>query len=66
MGDIEPGKSKIFYPCEVTSPTDEHLLVELKSVSGTILYSRLFTWSQLNDVLERVKGEPYWISCGYY
>jgi hypothetical protein len=60
MGKINPGKSKIFYPNEVTKD-DPHLLVELKSNSGVVLYSRNFTWDELMKVLSSVTGKPYWI-----
>lgn len=64
MGKINPGKSKIFYPNEVLSTTNTDLLVELKSNSGVLLFSRLYTWDELRIVLESVTGKPYWIGNG--
>lgn len=64
MGKINPGKSKIFYPNEVLSTTNSDLLVELKSNSGEVLFSRLYTWDELTAMLESVHGEPYWIGDG--
>ena len=64
MGKINPGKSKIFWPNDVLSTTNTDLLVELIYNSGTVLYSRLFTWDELTVVLESVHGEPYWIGDG--
>jgi hypothetical protein len=61
VGKVNPGESKIFYPNEFFTATNIDLLVELRSDSGVVLYSRLFTWDDLRIVLESVKGEPYWI-----
>jgi len=61
IGYIDPGESKIFYPNEVLTTTNTDLLVELRSESGLILYSRSFSWDELTDVLESINGEPYWI-----
>jgi hypothetical protein len=61
MGKINPGKNRIFYPNEVLTKDNSDLLVELKSNSGVVLYSRNFTWDELSNVLEGVTGEPYWI-----
>lgn len=64
MGRINSGESKIFYPNEVLTTTNSDLLVELKSDSGIVLYSRLYTWDELRIVLESVTGKPYWIGDG--
>jgi hypothetical protein len=64
MGKINPGNSKVFYPNEVLSTTNSDLLVELKSKSGEVLFSKLYTWDELTAVLESVHGEPYWIGDG--
>ena len=61
MGKIDPGKSKIFYPGEVLTSSNTDLLLELKSKSGTVLYSRNLTYDELRTVLESVTGRPYWI-----
>jgi hypothetical protein len=61
MGKIDPEKSKIFYPNEILTKDNSDLLVELKSNSGVMLYSKNFTWDELSKVLESVTGEPYWI-----
>ena len=61
MGKINPGQSKIFYPNEVLTKDNSDLLVELKSDLGAVLYSRHFTWDELEEVLRSVTGEPYWI-----
>lgn len=63
-GKVNPGESKIFYPNEFFTATNTDLLVELKSDSGVVLYSRLFTWDELRIVLESVLGKPYWIGDG--
>jgi hypothetical protein len=64
MGKINPGQSKIFYPNEILTKDDPYLLVELKSNSGVVLYSRNFTWDELSAVLQSVTGKPYWIGEG--
>jgi hypothetical protein len=64
MSKINPGKSRIFYPNEVLTKDNSDLLVELKSNSGVVLYSRNFTWDELSNVLESVTGKPYWIGDG--
>ncbi len=61
MGKINSGESKIFYPNEVLDTDNTDLLVELKSDSGEVLFSKLYTWEELSIVLESVKGDPYWI-----
>jgi|LSQX01.2.fsa_nt_gb hypothetical protein len=61
MGKINSADSKIFYPNEVLDTDNTDLLVELKSDTGEILFSKLYTWDELTTVLESVKGEPYWI-----
>jgi hypothetical protein len=61
MGKINAGQSKIFYPNEVLNTTNSDLLVELKSNSGEILFTRLYTWDGLTAVLKSVHGTPYWI-----
>lgn len=59
MGRVNPGDSKKFYPYEVIS-TDADVLLELKSNSGTVLYSRLFT--TYDEALENLAfGKTYWI-----
>ena len=37
------------------------LLVELKSNSGMVLYSKLYTWDEFLAVLQSVVVSPYWI-----
>jgi hypothetical protein len=61
MGKINSGQSKIFYPSEVVTKGNTDLLVELKSNSGVVLYSRNFTWDELWALLQSVTGKPYWI-----
>jgi hypothetical protein len=61
MSKIDPGKSKIFYVNEVFPKDNSDLLLELKSNSGVVLYSRNFTWDELSVVLQSVTGKPYWI-----
>ena len=61
MSKIDPGKSKIFYVSEVFPKDNPDLLLELKSNSGAVLYSRNFTWDGLSVVLQSVTGKPYWI-----
>jgi hypothetical protein len=51
MGTINKYKSKTFYPNEVLTTASTNLLVELKSGSGEILYSRSFTWEELIDTI---------------
>jgi len=41
--------------------TTGDLLVELKSNSGMVLYSKQYTWDELDAVLRSVTGRPYWI-----
>jgi hypothetical protein len=61
MGKVNPGDSKNFYPYEVIT-IDADLLLELKSNSGTVLYSRLFTY---DEALENLAfGRTYWIGDG--
>lgn len=61
VGEMDSGKNKVFYPNELLSETNSDLLVELKADSGVLLFSKLYSWDELTDVLESVKGEPYWI-----
>jgi hypothetical protein len=61
VGRINSGESRIFYPNEALTKTNRDLLVELKSNSGEMLYSRLYTWDELDAVLASVRGRPYWI-----
>jgi hypothetical protein len=63
QGTIGRGQTKIFYPQEINNPEypGPNILVELKSVAGTVLYSRLFSPEEYQAVLENVKGTPYWI-----
>jgi lipopolysaccharide/colanic/teichoic acid biosynthesis glycosyltransferase len=51
MGTINKYKSKTFYRNEVLTTASTDLLVELKSGSGEILYSRSFTWEELIDTI---------------
>ena len=64
MGKINSGQSKIFCLDHILTTTNTDLLVELKSNSGEVLFSRLYTWDELTAVLESVHGEPYWIGDG--
>ena len=64
MGKINPGESRIFYPNEVLTKDNSDLLLELKSNSGIVLYSKLYSWDELRIVLESVTGKPYWIGDG--
>jgi hypothetical protein len=64
MGNINTERSKKFYPNEVLTESNSELLVEFKSASGTVLYSKLYTWDELTEVLESVHGNPYWIGPG--
>lgn len=61
MGNIEPGASRIFDLNKVLTINNSDLLIELKSNSNVVLYSRLFTGDELHAMLESVKGQPYWI-----
>ncbi len=61
MGKVDSGQSNIFCLDDVLTTTNTDLLVELKSNSGEILFSRLYTWEELRTVLESVTGQPYWI-----
>jgi hypothetical protein len=66
VGTIKPGAARTFYPNEVLTKTDTNLLLEAKSNSGNLLYSRDFTWSQLSEVIEGLHGKTnYKISPGY-
>jgi hypothetical protein len=60
-GKIDSGKSEIFYPGEVIKPNELGLLVEFKSNSGTVLFSKLYNWDEYRAIIERVHGLPYWI-----
>ena len=66
MGKINSGESKLFYPNDgkILSKDNTSLLVEFKSNSGAVLFSKLYTWDELRLVLESVKGLPYWIGVG--
>ena len=64
MGEVNSGESKIFCLDDVLTTSNTDLLLDLKSNSGETLFSRLYTWEELTDVLESVKGQPYWISGG--
>jgi hypothetical protein len=59
MGRVKPGDSKHFYPYEFIRSTDSDLLLELKSTSGTVIYSGLFTYE---EALENMGfGKTFWI-----
>ncbi|MFC1865367.1 protease inhibitor I42 family protein [Chloroflexota bacterium] len=60
MGEIDAGQSKIFCLQNILTKTNSDLLVELKSDSGEMLFTNLYTWEELTDVLESVRGQPYW------
>ena len=60
-GKIDPGKSKIFYPVEVHQANDQGLLVEFKSNSGTVLFSKLLSWDEFSAIIARIHALPYWI-----
>jgi hypothetical protein len=55
VGKLKPETSKIFYPHEVFYD-EANLLLEAKSYSGTLLYSREFTWDELTTVISNLKG----------
>ena len=59
MGKIKSGDSKHFYPYKYIDSTDSDLLIELKSTSGTVLYSRLFTYEEALENL--AYGKTFWI-----
>jgi len=61
MGEIDAGQSKIFCLQNILTKTNSDLLVELKSNSSEILFSNLYTYEELTEVLESVTGKPYWI-----
>jgi flagellar basal body-associated protein FliL len=52
MGTINKYKYKTFYPNEILTTSNTNLLVELKSGSGEILYSRSFTWEELINIVQ--------------
>ena len=64
VGNIPPGSNKKLYPNDVLSKTDQFLQVDLKTNSGTILFSKRYTWDELTKILENVHGNPYWIGPG--
>ena len=61
MGKVNSGESKTFYPNEVLTPMCSDLLVELKSNSGTTLYSKQYTCDEFLAVFIRINGSSYWI-----
>jgi hypothetical protein len=63
VGKVGARQTKIFYPGDVHNPEylGPNTLIELKSVAGTVLYSRLFSPEEFQAALESVKGQPYWI-----
>ena len=65
MGTIQPNATRTFYPNEVLTTINSDLLLEAKSDSGMLLYSREFTWSQLTEVIESLHGISYKIGSGY-
>lgn len=65
VGKIQPNATRNFYPNEVLTTTNSDLLLEAKSDSGKLLYSREFTWSQLTEVIESLHGMSYKIGSGY-
>jgi hypothetical protein len=65
VGKIQPNATRTFYPNEVLTTTSSDLLLEAKSDSGMLLYSREFTWSQLTEVIESLHGMSYKIGSGY-
>jgi hypothetical protein len=56
VGKIQPNTTRTFYPNEVLTTTNSELLLEAKSNSGVLLYSRKFTWSQLTEIIEGLHG----------
>lgn len=61
VGKIKAGASNKFYPNEVLTKTDQSLQLDIKTDSGTILFSKVYTWDELIKLLESVHGNPYWI-----
>ena len=64
MGKINSGQSKIFCLEGILTKANTDLLVELKTNSGEMLFSNLYTWEELTDVRRSVTGKPYWIGDG--
>ena len=58
---VNSGESKTFYPHEVLTPMGSDLLVELKSNSGTTLYSKQYTYDEFLAIFVRINGSSYWI-----
>jgi hypothetical protein len=56
VGKLEPNATKTFYPNEVLTTSNTDLLLEAKSNSGFLLYSKYFTWAELTKVIESLHG----------
>jgi hypothetical protein len=66
VGTIKHGATRTFYPNEVLTKTDTNLLLEVKTDSGNLLYSRDFTWDELSNIIEGLHGkESYKIGPEY-
>jgi hypothetical protein len=65
VGKIPPNATRTFYPNKALTIANSDLLLEAKSNSGVLLYSRQFTWSELTAVIESLHGRSYKIGSGY-
>lgn len=59
VGTIPPGGTKILWPAE--NIQNDHVLIELQSTSGEILYSKSYTWDDLFKISGTIHANPYWI-----
>jgi len=61
VGEIKSGINKQFFPNDILSKTDTVLQFDLKTTSGALLFSKTYTWDELTNLLQNLRGTPYWI-----
>jgi len=59
VGQIKSGETKITWPNEIAKAGD--LLIEFKSKSGGILFSKTYTMDDIFKIVEEIHAGPFWI-----
>lgn len=62
VGAIRSGGTKTFWPYEKIE--NDKVLIELKSTSGQLLYSKIYTWDDISKISQAIHADPYWIGTG--
>lgn len=59
MGKLNSMKTKNFWPNDTAKEDD--LLIEFKSKSGELLFSKTYTMDDIIKIVEDIHANPYWI-----